>query len=674
MEHVGARRRALRERLFVGRERELEAWREALASPDPPRLWLVHGPGGIGKTCLLERFATVAAQAGAPVVALDLGAIEPTPDAVWDAFDRALAAAGDRPRRWVLQLERVDAAASLDAWLWETFLPRLADDALIVVASRSPRAHALRVAAAWPGLHRTIELGELDADDSRAYLARRRVPRAQHDAILAFARGYPLALSLIADLIDQTGRPFEGEPTRDVLRVLLRRLIDGVASPAHQTALEVCAAARATHESLLAAVLGPDAREAFDWLGELSFLHAQAGGLAPHDLVRDVIWSELAWRAPDRLRDLRTRVLRYYLDRMPRGRVADQQRATLDALFLYRDEPIIGSYARWPAMAGLTAEVAGVADRDGIRALVARHEGAESAAICGFWLERQPEGMFVVRDADRGLAGFFAVVALDETTAGERRRDPVADAVWRALVRSGRMVRDRPILLNRFWMARDGYQQISAVQGMCTALMAHQHLARPHVAHSFGVFAEPDRYASLFAFTGFVREADVELDGRRYGVFGHDWRGEPPLAWLRRAILHVTGAPLDDHDVAAPRVDQPAFTQAVHAAVRMFGEPHRLADSPLLASAMVERKAGADATAARRVEALIALIREAAQALLVTPRGEKLYLAVERTYLDPVGTQEEAAEDLDLPFGTYRRYLTRGLDELAHILWQSEQG
>jgi hypothetical protein len=30
-----------------------------------------------------------------------------------------------------------------------------------------------------------------------------------------------------------------------------------------------------------------------------------------------------------------------------------------------------------------------------------------------------------------------------------------------------------------------------------------------------------------------VRDADFEIDGRRYGVFAHDWRVEPAHEWLR---------------------------------------------------------------------------------------------------------------------------------------------
>jgi hypothetical protein len=75
-----------------------------------------------------------------------------------------------------------------------------------------------------------------------------------------------------------------------------------------------------------------------------------------------------------------------------------------------------------------------------------------------------------------------------------------------------------------------------------------------------------------------------------------------------------------------------------------------------------------------RTEILKARIREAAEALRIHPRDEKLFQAVEATYLHPASTQEAAAELLDIPFSTYRRHLTSGIQRLTEILWRQEIG
>lgn len=73
-----------------------------------------------------------------------------------------------------------------------------------------------------------------------------------------------------------------------------------------------------------------------------------------------------------------------------------------------------------------------------------------------------------------------------------------------------------------------------------------------------------------------------------------------------------------------------------------------------------------------RITTLQTLLKQAAESLQSSPRNEKLYRAVYRTYLNPAPSQEQAAELLDLPFSTYRRHLKAGMIRIADILWQRE--
>ena len=63
-----------------------------------------------------------------------------------------------------------------------------------------------------------------------------------------------------------------------------------------------------------------------------------------------------------------------------------------------------------------------------------------------------------------------------------------------------------------------------------------RHLAAgPNVAWSFVAMAAPDLMEPMFTEIQMRRlpEADFEAGGRRYGVFGHDWRLEPARGWLQ---------------------------------------------------------------------------------------------------------------------------------------------
>ena len=230
-------------------------------------------------------------------------------------------------------------------------------------------------------------------------------------------------------------------------------------------------------------------------------------------------------------------------------------------------------------------------------------------------------------------------------------------------------------------MARDTYQSVSAVQSLLFVLAVRHYLVTPNLGFHFFPCAQPDAWAPVFAYADLQRlpEADYEFDGRRYGMFGHDWRVRPAAAWLdllaERETAPTTPAPVVDRQ-AAPLVVLGAddFAQAVRAALHDFTAPDLLRGNPLLRSRLVAERAGAGADDGLRAAALADLIRRAAEPLLASPRDARLYRVLEATYFKPALTQEKAAELLDLPFSTYRRHLKAGLARLTDWLWQLELG
>ena len=102
--------------------------------------------------------------------------------------------------------------------------------------------------------------------------------------------------------------------------------------------------------------------------------------------------------------------------------------------------------------------------------------------------------------------------------------------------------------------------------------------------------------------------------------------------------------------------------------VRLDGGDDRLHGNPLLRSHLV----GSSGTATSAPEVLCAAIHEAAAMLRENARTVRYFRVIERTYLEPAATQEQAAELLDLPFSTYRRHLTTGVSLLAEELWHRE--
>lgn len=664
---------AVRRARFVGRSSELDLFRGALRSPPPFVLLHVHGPGGVGKTELLHAFIELAERSGATALLVDGRHIEPSPSAFLDAL---LAAAGlpggscwgDAVRpvgggRCVLLVDTYEMLSPLDDWMRERFLPELPEGVLVVFAGRHRLSSRWRSDMGWVELVREARLENLEPEDAKTFLRRVGVPEMRHEGILRFARGHPLALVLLAQVtVDEdvgAAVPVNG----DIVGLLVQRFVDALPTPAHRAALEACAVARVTTEATLRAALGVgDVHDLFTWLRGLPFIESGASGLWPHDLTRDVLLADLEWRDPGRGEELRTRLRAQVSGRVRAAVGREQERALYDFFFLLGD--LTADFWRWQAVGETFAEGVGPGDREAIVAMVERHEGPESAMVAAMWLDVQPEAFTVIRGRG-GAEGVLSWLDLGSAPPDAVAADPIAAAAV-SYARSRAAGPEGGVTMLRFLVHRDVYQDASVAVNHASLLHVRQVL-RPNVGWDFLVVAEGDRWRPLFEdLIGYTRvpEVDAQVGSRSYCAFAHDWRREPD-AWVGL---------LGDRDqscvglAVGPRWQREVFEKAVKDALRDLGRLDRLARNPLRHSAVGRQRGGEEPSA----EVVRELLHEAADLLRGHPRDEKLFRAIDRTYLRPAGTQERAAEVLDLPFSTYRGHLAQGVARITDWLWDQE--
>jgi hypothetical protein len=682
---------------FVGRTAELAFFDSLITSGESPVAVLyVFGPGGVGKTALLHEFARLCEQAAVAAAYLDGCSIEPVPKAFMTALQSALGLATDepplaflasRPGRFVLLIDAYEALASLDDWFRDTFLPQLPGNVFVVLASGEPPAAAWQADVGWESLLRIMPLRNLSPDESQIFLSQHPIPSEQHPAILSFTHGHPLALVLVADLYAQRPGPvgdFQPTAAHEVIKALLEHLVQRVPSPAHRTALEACAMVRVMTEPLLAAMLTtPDAHDLFDWLRGLSFIESRWEGLSPHDLVRETLAADLRWRNPDWYAELHRRARSYYSGHLQRTEDLVRQQTLLDLVYLHRDNPVVRRFFEWQTGEDLLATPMVQADLPALLAMTHRNEGQDSARLAAHWLACQPDGALVFRDAEGQSTGFVGAVALQRASDQERAADPATSAAWDYLSHHTPLRPGEAALIFRFWMADDTYQAVSAVQSLIFVHMVRHHLTTPGLAFTFVPCAEPEFWAPICTYAGLTRlpEADFEVDGRRYGVYGHDWRAVPPMAWLQ--LLNERETADDRSAGSTPSPPSPAplealseaeFASAVHDALYNLSRPDLLRSNPLLCSRLVVERVGRAAGERERIGALQELVHQAAEMLQATPRRMKGYRALYHTYFQPAPTQERAAELLDLPYSTFRRHLKAGVEQITAILWRQEIG
>lgn len=342
---------------------------------------------------------------------------------------------------------------------------------------------------------------------------------------------------------------------------------------------------------------------------------------------------------------------------------------------MFRRLPGIVSPVDWDDWGLHYPEPARQADREPILDLVRAWEGAASAAIAGRWWQLQSEGFFVVRGQDGSVRGFLALLDLSRASGLDIASDPGARAAWEFAQRSAPPRPGEAVTQTRFVIDRQAYQGPSPTFNATPILTMQRYLGTPDLAWDFLTLAEPERWDDYFAAADLPRAAgaDFVVGGRRYGLFAHDFRRVPVDALLElvteRALARdVTPSP----PVVQPPLlvlSQPEFGQSVRQALRDLRRPDLLARNPLLRTRLARDRAGNREPSAAVLEALV---RAAADSLREHPRDDKLFRAVDRTYLRPAATQERAAAVLGLPFSTYRRHLTHGVDRVMAWLWDQE--
>jgi hypothetical protein len=680
---VRDRLESARRRSFVGRASELELFRAALDADELPfSVLYLHAPGGFGKTTLLRRFQQDAVEAGLRCARVDGRDVQSTPDGFLTALGAALslklggvdAVAG--LGRTVLLIDTYEALAGLDGWLRDELFPRLPGSVLVVAAGRPPLPTAWRADPGWRDLLRVVSLSSLTPDEATSYLTTARVPDDLHRQVVALTRGQPLALAVAVDVFCQAGGDalVERLHAPEVVEALLTGFVDDLPGVSHRHALQVLAEARTTTEAVLRVALDrDDVHDLFEWLRGLSFVESGPHGLFPHDLTRELLVADLKWRDSEVRDGLHRRIRAHAVSRLHTTQGRQQELAMLDFLFTEYSDPVFQSYWNdWATMGQALGEPAVPADRPGIVAMVARHEGDASATCAAHWFDRQP-GSFVVYRRGVEVQGFLAFLSLHNAATTDIELDPATRAAWRYVQCVAPPAVDEDITMIRFLMDGDAYQGPSHLLNVGAVQHSLQVLNRPRLSWDFRIVADPEFWTPLWTHIGYERAADLDFDmgGRPFAMFKRDWRTAPLTGKWAELLEHRIPHPPADA-AALPSsgwlLGRAEFAAAVKQALRDLRRPDLLAHNTLLTCRLVR-----DAAEARpATELLVDLVEQAADMLRQHPHDEKLYRVIDRTYLRPAPTQEIAAELLGLPSSTYRRHLTQGVSRIASWLWDRE--
>jgi hypothetical protein len=255
---------------LVGRAEE-RARLTALLAPQGPAAVFVHGPGGIGKTTLVN--GTLAALS-LNSMSLDGREMEPTVRGALVALGAALG--GPAPPSATVAAEKIASAGVdvlvidsferlnlLDGWIRNELIHALPDTVTTLLVGRRGPNVAWRTAPGWRTLLGELVVGPLTAEDVDRLVAVLGIQGEDASRIRTFARGHPLAIVVAGEaLARRPGLPLGSGAPAEVVEELFAVMLDDL-GPGERAVAEAASVLRRVTLPLLAAVVDePDVEQA----------------------------------------------------------------------------------------------------------------------------------------------------------------------------------------------------------------------------------------------------------------------------------------------------------------------------------------------------------------------------------------------------------------------------
>jgi hypothetical protein len=515
-----------------GRERELASLQRVL-DPNGPRVAFVYGVAGIGKSALLNAFASGARKSGTQVWRIDCAAVDP----MESSFRAALDAAGWQPgSTGVVLVDTYEMFRIADPWLRHELVPSLSTELRFVIAGREAPMLEWSIERGRVGGLDILPLLGLTDEAALAFLADADVAEDHADMICRIACGHPLSLRLAAEAdvahlpIDEVG-PRVVAALATAFRAGLdeegRRLLDAASVPRRVT------------RGVLAAMACAD--DAMERLGALSFVDETSEGLRLHDAVQAAVSARLRALEPERFRELRSAAWRHLQHETRRAGASDLHRFTADLLFLI-DNPFVRE-AMFPATAhAFSVERSREEDAEALRALWHEFETPEGASVLDEWLRLRPDAVRSVRDRTGAVVGCSIVAEWREIPPSLERADPVV-AAWSRHAALHPMPPGQRTLTHRRWLAIGTGEGPSGVQAAALLDVKRDYFRlRPHLGRLYLGVRDPRPFLDALRTLGFRPfDEPIEVGGEPFHLAALDFGPDSVDGWLNRIAAAELG-------------------------------------------------------------------------------------------------------------------------------------
>jgi hypothetical protein len=450
----------------------------------------------------------------------------------------------------------------------------------------------------------------------------------------------------------------------DLVRELLSRFAHDLSNPLTRKAFDLLIVARNVTAPMLADVVNADAaQELFLWLRGLPFVEHNGATLQMHDFVRESFAAHWAARDPVQTDRTRTLAMQHVLRRLPLLGQDEVTQHLKDWFFLLRHTASGPFFDHRHLDSHYLDALDQARDPAPIETLVQTRLGDTMCSIVRHWLTAAPDRFMIVRNRAGLLGGVLLILELTALSKQDIAHDPVAQQCWDYMCTQRQVRTGGSVWLARLVLDAQHDTLPQPVTTLGAMILNHRMLMDAQAEWHFLVHHNVNDIAPAYAtltrlsWVHRVTQLDHTLDDRAYAVFARDLVAEPVPAQWRPPVSNNTANP----------ISKDVFAAAVRDALRDYTREDRLQGNALLMRPWVIGD-----TPAQRAAMLRAALAQAVHALSAHPADAKFHHALRLTWLDPGATQEKVAEELGLPFNTYRYHLAKGTERVVQALWLNE--
>lgn len=669
---------------FVGRSEEMALLKHCLASP-AWKLLHIHGPGGIGKTTLLQLFA----QTIAPdrCLYLDGHSDFQLPKDFLQQIRRWLPMPAEDAREIdvlnayaaehggvILLLDTFEMWGAIEDWLRQEWIPGLCPSVKIFSAGRYPLEDQW-ARNGWQALIHNMELQPLTFQEIQLYANTRGIADQRIVASLQrFSNGLPLALSLACEIILSRGNTqfLDQYQTDHIMTYLIEELTRDLEGNGWKNYMEAASVVWRFDQELLQFMLREKVgNDPFREFCRLPFVTRQADGWSLHDSIRQWVFIDLRNRMPQTFQTYR-RLAREALHKSETILPHKKAELAFERLYLHELDFVRDLRFQWDDR--LRFRECREQDLELVEQLYLEHLHHQSNFITGethlkdlirpLW--RIDPSSFYGLWRGRELAAFCSCILLTEQTVRIFGSNPIT----------------RPII-SRF---RPGHRQyLLSITGVAPHLeqnitgsvaRALVHIIERNKDADFLDLISIPYWLDYLPLIGFQRApwADsITPLGVKYMGYQLELRDEDLSTRLNRIYSLLESPEPLEQQTARPTLQENGFSleeavklmrRALKHFPRLPFQPEiALTLRPLLPEALPESEQKAD----RIAELVQNSIHDAMQTFLAGSEEEqRFYSILQHAYIKKIGTHETVSEYLNIPVKSYYRYLKSAVQSLTY--------